>query len=75
MTAGAETRIDLAGLRSRLAAAPDADRLLPLGLGRVIAGPDALDALPPVLAELLAGRRGTWRCSPTRRRCGAGGRT
>jgi glycerol-1-phosphate dehydrogenase [NAD(P)+] len=57
MTAGAETGIDLAGLRSRLAAAPDAERLHPLGLGRVIAGPEALDALPDALAELLDGHR------------------
>jgi glycerol-1-phosphate dehydrogenase [NAD(P)+] len=55
MTAGAETGIDLAGLRSRLAAAPDADRLRPLGLGRVIAGPEALEALPAALDELLNG--------------------
>lgn len=60
MTAGAETGIDLAGLRSRLAAAPDADRLRPLGLGRVIAGPKAIEALPAALAELLdGGREGT----------------
>jgi glycerol-1-phosphate dehydrogenase [NAD(P)+] len=60
MTAGAEAGIDLAGLRSRLAAAPDADRLRPLGLGRVIAGPKALAALPTALAELLDGKqRGT----------------
>lgn len=58
MTAGADTGIDLAGLRSRLAAAPDAERLRPLGLGRVIAGPDALQALPGALAELLDGGPG-----------------
>jgi glycerol-1-phosphate dehydrogenase [NAD(P)+] len=55
--AGAGAGIDLAGLRSRLAAAPDADRLRPLGLGRVIAGPEAIEALPGALAELLAGGR------------------
>jgi len=58
MTAGAETGIDLAGLRSRLAAAPDADRLRPLGLGRVIAGPAALEALSGALDDLLESSAG-----------------
>lgn len=50
--------IDLAALRERLAAAPDADRLRPLGLGRVVAGPDALLSLREVVADLLDGDRG-----------------
>jgi glycerol-1-phosphate dehydrogenase [NAD(P)+] len=58
MTSNPETGIsegglDLAALRARLAAAPDAERLQPLGLGRILAGPDALSALPGVVAELL----------------------
>ena len=47
--------IDLAALRARLAAAPDADRLRPLGLGRIVAGPDALLSLREVVADLLDG--------------------
>lgn len=50
--------VDLAALRERLAQAPDADRLQPLGLGRIVAGPDALSALPAVVAELLDGAAG-----------------
>lgn len=45
--------LDLAALRERLAAAPDAERLQPLGLGAVLAGPDALAGLPAALAELI----------------------
>ncbi len=58
MKTGSGTGIDLQALRARLAAAPDAERLAPLGLGRVIAGPQALDALPSALAELLGDRAG-----------------
>ncbi len=54
----AEGGIDLAALRARLAEAPDADRLHPLGLGRVVAGPDALLALPAIVEEMLDGRPG-----------------
>lgn len=47
-------RTDLLGaLRERLAAAPDADRLRPLGLGRLISGPDALAELPAAVAALV----------------------
>jgi glycerol-1-phosphate dehydrogenase [NAD(P)+] len=44
------TGLDLAALRSRLAAAPDAGQLRPLGLDRVAAGPDALAELPALVA-------------------------
>jgi glycerol-1-phosphate dehydrogenase [NAD(P)+] len=50
--------IDLAALREGLAAAPDADRLRPLGLGRIVAGPDALLSLREVVDELLDGDLG-----------------
>jgi glycerol-1-phosphate dehydrogenase [NAD(P)+] len=50
--------IDLAALRERLARAPEAERLQPLGLGRILAGPDALAALPGAVAELLDGGAG-----------------
>lgn len=53
-----QSGIDLGALRARLAAAPDADRLRPLGLGRVVAGPDALLSLPELATELLAGSPG-----------------
>jgi glycerol-1-phosphate dehydrogenase [NAD(P)+] len=49
----AHAGIDLEALRMRLAEASDADRLQPLGLGRVVAGPDALDSLPEVVTALL----------------------
>jgi glycerol-1-phosphate dehydrogenase [NAD(P)+] len=57
MTADAEARtaeggIDLAALRARLADAPDADRLRPIGLERIVAGPNALLSLPSVIADL-----------------------
>jgi glycerol-1-phosphate dehydrogenase [NAD(P)+] len=45
--------IDLGALRDRLAAAPDAACLQPLGLGRIVAGPDVLLSLREVTAELL----------------------
>jgi glycerol-1-phosphate dehydrogenase [NAD(P)+] len=47
--------IDLDALRERLAAAPDAERLAPLGLGRILAGPDALLSLREAVAEMLDG--------------------
>jgi len=47
--------IDLDTLRARLAAAPDADLLRPLGLRRIVAGPDALLSLRALVAELLDG--------------------
>jgi len=50
--------IDLAALRARLADAPDADRLRPIGIERVVAGRDALSALPAILAELLGENEG-----------------
>jgi glycerol-1-phosphate dehydrogenase [NAD(P)+] len=45
--------LDLAALRSRLAAAPDAADLLPVGLRRVVTGEGALLALPVLLEQLL----------------------
>lgn len=53
-----ENGIDLGALRERLAAAPDADRLQPMGLGRVLAGPDALSELPAAVAELAGPEAG-----------------
>src|SRR5262245_50524959 len=54
MSAGpAGSGIDLETLRRRLAEAPDAARLRPLGLGRVLAGPEALGALPDLVRELV----------------------
>jgi glycerol-1-phosphate dehydrogenase [NAD(P)+] len=53
-----EGGVDLAALRARLAQAPDADRLQPLGLGRIVAGPEALAELPGVLTELLGATAG-----------------
>jgi len=43
---------DLDGLRARLAAAPDAQRLAPLGLGQVELSDAALDELPAIVARL-----------------------
>jgi glycerol-1-phosphate dehydrogenase [NAD(P)+] len=43
---------DLDALRARLAAAPDAERLHPLGLRRVLLGPAALDELAPAVTGL-----------------------
>lgn len=51
--------LDLDALRARLAEAPDAERLLPLGLGRVIAGPDALAQLPAAVEDALGEGEGT----------------
>ena len=48
-----ESGIGLEALRQRLAAAPDADRLRPIGLDRVVAGRDALASLPALVDELL----------------------
>jgi glycerol-1-phosphate dehydrogenase [NAD(P)+] len=53
-----ETGIDLEALRERLARAPDADRLQPLGLGSVVAGADALAELPALVAALPAADAG-----------------
>lgn len=47
-----ESGIDLAALRMRLAQAPDAGRLRPIGLDRIVAGPDALASLSAIVAEL-----------------------
>ncbi len=58
MTTTGQSGIDLAALRVRLETAPDADRLRPLGLGRIVAGPDALFSLPAVLTELVNGEAG-----------------
>jgi glycerol-1-phosphate dehydrogenase [NAD(P)+] len=58
MSAGGQGGIDLAALRARLAGAPDADRLQPLGLGRIVAGPDALLSLRDAVGELLDGDPG-----------------
>jgi glycerol-1-phosphate dehydrogenase [NAD(P)+] len=58
MSADAQGGIDLAALRDRLAQAPDADRLRPLGLSRVLAGPEALLSLRDALAEQLGGEEG-----------------
>jgi glycerol-1-phosphate dehydrogenase [NAD(P)+] len=49
----AEAGIDLEALRTRLAEAPDAELLQPIGLERIVAGPDALASLTAILAELL----------------------
>jgi glycerol-1-phosphate dehydrogenase [NAD(P)+] len=53
VTVTGRSGVDLAALRERLAAAPDADRLHPLGLGRIVAGPDALLSLREVVADLV----------------------
>jgi glycerol-1-phosphate dehydrogenase [NAD(P)+] len=58
MSGNGRNGLDLTELRAQLAAAPDADRLQPLGLGRIVAGPDALLSLREVVAELLDGDRG-----------------
>jgi glycerol-1-phosphate dehydrogenase [NAD(P)+] len=58
MSGNGRSGIDLAALRRRLAAAPDAERLQPLGLGRIVAGPEALLSLPAIVAELLDGDPG-----------------
>ena len=47
---------DLEALRRRLAAAPEAARLEPLGLQTVVLGDDALAALPQVVADLVGTR-------------------
>jgi glycerol-1-phosphate dehydrogenase [NAD(P)+] len=49
---------DLDGLRARLAAAPDAERLAPLGLRQVELGDGALDELPAIVAQLRDGADG-----------------
>jgi glycerol-1-phosphate dehydrogenase [NAD(P)+] len=43
---------DLDGLRTRLASAPDAQRLAPLGLDQLALGDAALDELPAIVARL-----------------------
>ena len=53
MTSGEQERLDVDQIRRELAGAPDAERLQPLGLGRVVTGPGALDEL----ASLVAGLR------------------
>jgi glycerol-1-phosphate dehydrogenase [NAD(P)+] len=53
MTAAADTGVDLASLQARLAAAPDAELLRPIGLRWVVAGEDALAALPGIGGELF----------------------
>jgi glycerol-1-phosphate dehydrogenase [NAD(P)+] len=53
-----ESGIELEALRERLAQAPDADRLQPLGLGKVVAGADALAELPALVAALPAADAG-----------------
>lgn len=58
MTARADTGVDLAALQTRLAAAPDAGSLRPIGLDRIVTGPDALESLPAVLDDLLGGAAG-----------------
>jgi glycerol-1-phosphate dehydrogenase [NAD(P)+] len=58
MSQNGRNGIDLAALRARLAAAPDAARLRPLGLRRVLAGPDALLSLREAVAEMLNGAAG-----------------
>jgi glycerol-1-phosphate dehydrogenase [NAD(P)+] len=47
--------LDLRDLRERLAAAPEAADLRPLGLGRLDIGPGALDRLPDIVGELRHG--------------------
>ncbi len=47
---------DLGALRRRLAEAPEAARLEPLGLQTVVLGDDALAALPRIVAQLAASR-------------------
>ena len=51
MSAGEAVRIDLHALRAEFAASPGADRLQPLGLGRVIDGEGALDELARAVAD------------------------
>jgi glycerol-1-phosphate dehydrogenase [NAD(P)+] len=58
MTARADTGVDLAALRARLAAAPDTALLRPIGLGRVVAGEDALAALPAIGRDLFGAAAG-----------------
>jgi len=48
----AAVHFDLAAVRGDLAAGPDAGRLLPLGLGRVIEGDGALTGLADAVAQL-----------------------
>ncbi|HEX2393468.1 MAG TPA: iron-containing alcohol dehydrogenase [Solirubrobacterales bacterium] len=50
--------LQLEALRERLAASPDAARLRPLGLGRIVAGPQALAQLRPILTDLIGERTG-----------------
>jgi glycerol-1-phosphate dehydrogenase [NAD(P)+] len=51
----ADVARDLAGLRARLAAAPEAADLRPLGLGGLDLGPGVLDRLPAQIDELRRG--------------------
>ena len=51
MNSGEAVRIDLDALRAEFAASPGADRLQPLGLGRVIDGEGALDELARAVAD------------------------
>jgi glycerol-1-phosphate dehydrogenase [NAD(P)+] len=53
VTPGEQERLDVDQIRRELAGAPDAERLQPLGLGRVVTGLGALDEL----ASLVAGLR------------------
>jgi glycerol-1-phosphate dehydrogenase [NAD(P)+] len=48
-----QSGVELEALRQRLDAAPDAERLRPIGLDRIVAGPEALAALPALVEELL----------------------
>jgi glycerol-1-phosphate dehydrogenase [NAD(P)+] len=52
MTATPQVPFDLAAVRSELAGGPDAGRLAPLGMGRVIDGDGALAGLADAVAEL-----------------------
>ena len=66
---------DLDALRARLAEAPDAERLLPLGLGRVIAAPTPWRSCRRRSCTCSAGRGRRSRClvdAPPMRRGGTG---
>jgi glycerol-1-phosphate dehydrogenase [NAD(P)+] len=53
-----DSGLQLEALRERLAASPDAARLRPLGLGRIVAGPHALAQLRAILTDLIGEKTG-----------------
>ncbi len=58
MSGGGRVPLDLSALRGELAASPDAGRLQPIGLGRVIDGNGALDQLAGAVAQFPGARDG-----------------